>query len=116
MGSKKTLPTFFPFQAQAVTGTNNYPSPSTFIANLDNIGAQVIFTGTMTGTLVVEVSNDNTNFDSLTFDPVLDQPSGSALHFGIDLNQLPWPYLRFSYLNASGSGVLTVSIFGKDLN
>lgn len=116
MGSKKTLNTFYSFSAQAIQSTDSITSPATFIGNLDNVGAQVIFTGTQTGTLNVQVSNDNTNFSSLTFNPLLTQPTGSNLSYVINLNQLPFPYLQFYYTNASGSGTLTVSIFGKDVN
>ena len=116
MGFKKTLPTYTPFHLTAISGTNTVTSPSTFVANLDNVGAQVVFTGTPTGTLSVNVSNDDMDYDSLTFDPALTQPTGAPLKYAIDLNQLPWPYLKFSYTNASGTGTLNVTIFGKDLN
>lgn len=116
MGAKKILPFYRPFTAQAVSSTTVYTSPTTYIANLDNIGAQVAFVGTMTGTLVVNVSNDGISFDALTFSPPLAQPTGAALHFAINLNQLSWPYLQFVYTNASGSGTLNLSITGKDLN
>lgn len=116
MGSKKTLPTFNPFDTIAVSSTTTYTSSSTFVANLDNIGCQVSFVGTMAGTLTVEVSNDDSDYDALTFDPVLTQPAGSATKYVINLQQLGFPYVRFKYVNASGSGTLFLSIFGKDLN
>lgn len=83
---------------------------------MDNLGLQVSFVGTMTGTLSVEGSVDKVNFDALTFNPVLGQPAGSATRYLIDINQFPWPWLRVSYTNSSGSGTLTVGIFSKDLN
>lgn len=116
MGFKKTLPTYTPFHLTPITGTATVNSPSTFVANLDNIGVQVQFGGSGSGTFTVNVSNDNIDFDSLTFDPVLSQPTGSPLKYVISLNQLPWPYLQFSYTNISGTGTLNVTIFGKDLN
>jgi hypothetical protein len=116
MGAKKTLPTYFPFIDAALAGTSTVKSIPTFIANLDNIGCQVIFTGTMVGNLTVNVSNDNINFDAITFSPLLPQPLGVDIRYAIDLNQVPWPYLQFSYTNISGAGTLSVSIFGKDLN
>lgn len=116
MGSKKTLPTFTPFVSTPITGTATVTSPSTFVGNLDNLGVQVVFTGTASGAFSVNVSNDNINFDSLTFNPLLSQPVGVPLKYAISLNQLPWPYLAFSYTNVSGSGTLNVTLFGKDLN
>jgi hypothetical protein len=116
MGSKKTLPTFYPFQSETLSGVATVTSLPTFIGNLDNIGCQVIFSGTMVGNLTALVSNDNLNYDTVTFSPPLPQPLGVNIRYAIDLNQLPWPYLQFSYTNISGAGVLTVSIYGKDLN
>jgi hypothetical protein len=127
MGSKKTLPIYYPYQPATdltqgitplvVTGTNTYQSsPSTYVGNIDNIGCQVTFSGTPTGTLSVLGSNDNVSFFALTFSPSLTQPSGAALSYGIDLNQFPWSYLAFSYVNSASTGGLIVSVFGKDLN
>lgn len=124
MGFKKTLPLFFPFNAGtfqnpvgvSITGSNTYTGPITNVTNLDNIGAQVIWTGNPQGTLTVNGSNDGVNFFALTFNPALAQPAGSALSYGINLNQFPWPYLEFQYVNTSGSGTLLLSITGKDLN
>lgn len=116
MGSKKILPLYYAFNAVAVSSTNTYTSTATYIANIDNIGCQVNFVGTSSGTLSVMVSNDNITFDALTFSPILTQPFGSSFHYAIDLNQVPYQYLQFSYANTSGSGTLTISIFGKDVN
>lgn len=86
------------------------------ISRMDNIGCEVTWTGTPTGTLSVMVSNSGINFYALTFSPVLTQPSGSADGYAIDLNQLPFKYLMFKYVNASGSGSLTIYNQSKDLN
>lgn len=104
------------FKATAVSGTTVYTSPTFNAAILDNIGIQIAFAGTMTGTLVVQCSIDNVNFIPLTFTPALAQPSGSNLSYLINLNQLPFPYLQVSYTNASGSGTLTAYLSAKDLN
>lgn len=116
MGSKKVLYEFVPFNTIPVTGATTYTSVSTSIPNLDNVGCQVIWVGTMVGTLTVLVSNDNQNFDSLTFNPILAQPTGSNLKYAISLNQLPWLFVAFQYVNTSGTGTLYLSIAGKDLN
>lgn len=102
--------------AVAVSSTNTYTSPTFNAANLDNLGMQVNFVGTMTGTLSVQCSIDNKNYIPLTFNPMLTQPSGSSLSYLIDLNQLPFPYVQVSYTNSSGSGTLTVYLSAKDLN
>ncbi len=100
----------------SVSSTNVYTSATQAVANKDNLGLQVSFTGTMVGTLTVKCSIDNVNFDALTFSPVLTQPSGSNLRYLINLNQLPFPYFIVEYTNASGSGTLTVFFSAKDLN
>ncbi len=100
----------------SVSSTNTYVSLTQAVANKDNVGLQIIFAGTMVGTLTVNCSIDNVHFDALTFSPVLTQPSGSALRYLIDLNQVPFPYFNVSYTNASGSGTLSVFFSAKDLN
>lgn len=99
-----------------VSSTNVYTSATQAVANKDNCGLQISFTGTMAGTLTVKCSIDNVNFDALTFSPVLTQPSGSNLRYLINLNQLPFPYFQVVYTNASGSGTLAVYFSAKDLN
>jgi hypothetical protein len=109
---------FLPFtqlNAVPVSSTNTYTSPSTDINQLDNAGIDVRFTGTMAGTFSVQCSNDNVVFSDLTFNPGIVQPSGSNLNFLIDVNQIPFRYIRVKYINTSGSGTLTSLLTVKDL-
>lgn len=127
MGQKKVIPGsggppaawgpgLLLMDAVALSDTNTVTS-DTFNANqLDNIGLQISFSGDMTGTLSVNCSIDNENFEALTFSPALAQPAGSDLSYLVDLNQVPFPYLQISYTNDSGSGTLTVYLSAKDLN
>lgn len=122
MGAKRVIPStvggagLILMEAVAVSSTSTVNSP-VYNANFsDNIGIQISFVGTMTGTLSVQCSVDNVNFIALTFNPVLSQPAGSNLSYLIDINQLPFPYIRVSYTNASGSGTLSASLSSKDLN
>ena len=85
-------------------------------SRMDNVGLEVTWTGTPTGTLQVKVSNSGINFYALTFNPILAQPSGSAGGMAIDLNQLPFKYYMLVYTNASGSGNITVYGQNGDLN
>lgn len=128
MGSKKSIPGsnnspgnpltpgLVLLPSTAISSTNTYTSPVFNAINLDNIGLDVVFTGTPTGTLTVNCSIDGVVFTSLTFNPVLTQPSGGNLRYLISLNQLPYPYLQVSYTNSSGSGTLQVNLSGKDIN
>ncbi len=115
MGAKK-INTFNLMVATPVSGTAVATSASQYIANLDNLFIQVRFSGTMTGTLVVQCSTDNILWDDLVFTPALAQPAGASLGYAIDLTQLASYYFRIQYTNASGAGTLTVNYNAKDLN
>lgn len=104
------------FTSQAVSGTTTYTSAVTNIAQQHNIGLDVRFTGTMSGTFSVLCSNDGVVFSALSFSPSLTQPSGSNLQYLIDLNQVPFAYIQVSYTNSSGSGTLTSILSSKDLS
>lgn len=99
-----------------MSGTNVIYSNIIDLSRMDNIGLEVTWTGTPTGTFQVMVSNSGISFYALTFSPVLGQPSGSAGGYAVDLNQLPFKYLMLQYTNTSGSGVLTVYGQNKDVN
>lgn len=139
MSGKNQYPTTFNFQASSpVTGflPNPHPGgslPSGVIAGvmastnviysnivdvskMDNLGLEITWTGTPTGTIEIMFSNSGINFYPLTFNPVLGQPAGSASGYGIDLSEYPFKYLMIKYTNASGSGTLTVYGQFKDLN
>ena len=115
MGFKKVLFPFVLFNAQAVTDGNTYTSPSVNIQNLDTISLQISWTGTAAGTLSVLVSQDDVTYNALA-SPTWPALAGSAGKFTIMLNQLSDIYIKIQYANSSGTGVLTASIAGKDLN
>ncbi len=102
--------------ATAVSGTTTYNSAITDLNQQHNVGLDVRFAGTMTGTLTVNCSNDGVVFTALTFNPPLSQPTGSSLNFLVDLNNVPFRYLQVSYTNASGSGTLISYLTSKDLD
>lgn len=117
MGAKKVLPLFQAIKNGVMTGTNtiHFASPA-MVENIDNIGVQIDFTGTPTGTISILGSNNGSIYHALTFNPVLAQPAGSAGGYLVSLNQFPYRWLDVQYVNASGVGVLNVWILGKDLN
>ena len=100
----------------AMASTNTIYSNIQDISNADNVALEVTFTGTPTGVLSVKASESGNIFYSLTFDPALAQPAGSAGGYMIDLNQCPFRYIHMEYVNSSGSGTLTVVCGSKDLN
>lgn len=99
-----------------MSATNTIYSQIVELSRFDNIGLEVTYTGTPTGTISVMVSNSGKNFYALTFSPTLTQPAGSAGGYAININQLPFKYMFMMYANTSGSGVLTVYAQSKDLN
>lgn len=100
----------------AMASTNTIYTQIVDISRMDNMGLEITWTGTPTGTFSVMVSNSGINFYALTFNPILAQPAGAPGGYAIDLNQLPFKYLMLQYINASGSGVLTAYGQVKDLN
>lgn len=117
MGAKKVLPVFQLFNAAAMTGTSTLTSAVTNIQNLDNIGLQIQWTGTPTGTITLNCSLDGNSFYALTLNPAIAQPAGqSGGGYLVSLNQLPFPLFSMQYVNSSGTGALSAWIFGKDLN
>jgi hypothetical protein len=100
----------------AMASTNTIYSNILDISKMDNVGAEVTWTGTPTGTLSVLVSNSGINWYALTFNPALAQPAGSASGYALNFNQLPFKYIMLQYANTSGTGVLTVYLQLKDLN
>lgn len=126
MGSKKTN-SFRLITNGVMTGTATITStptaansgtsqPGQNVQNLDNLGLEISWTGTPTGTITVLGSNSGTTFYALTFNPAITQPAGSAGGYLINLNQFPWPWLQVKYTNASGTGTLNAWLYGKDLN
>ncbi len=102
--------------AGAMASTNTIYTNILEVSRMDNVGLEVTWTGTPTGTFQVMGSNSGVTFYALTFNPVLNQPAGSAGGYLIDLTQYPFKYLLLQYTNASGSGSITVFTQTKDLN
>lgn len=99
-----------------MASTNTIYSQIIDLSKMDNIGLEVAWSGTPTGTFSIMVSNSGKNFNALTFNPVLAQPAGAAGGMAVDINQLPFKYLMLQYVNVSGSGILNVYGQNKDLN
>lgn len=82
----------------------------------DNIGIQLNWTGTPTGTFDFQVSMDHSQdingnikvagtWVSLPVNPIV-APAGGASSAYVDFNQLSTPYIRVVYTRTSGSGTL----------
>jgi hypothetical protein len=97
-----------------MSSTNTIYSQILEKSRMDNIGIELAWTGTPTGTISVLVSVSGINFPALTFP--INQPAGSAGTTALSLNQLPFKYFMLQYTNASGSGLLMAYGQQQDLN
>ena len=98
--------------------TSNFTS----IEFLDNCGILCHWTGTSpVGEIIIEVSSDASN-NSSTFTPTNWFPldfgtaitvSGNDDTANINMNQLPYVWLRARYSRTSGTGNLTMTLFTK---
>lgn len=125
MGFKK-INGFWLIHNGAMTGTTTVTSAPQNISNFDNIALEISWTGTPTGTINIlgsisesfpqAVQAGLANYYPLTFSPALTSPVGSADAYLVYMNEIPYPYIEVQYVNVSGSGVLNVFLFSKDLN
>jgi hypothetical protein len=92
----------------AMSGTNTIYTNILGIRQMDNVGLELTWTGTPTGTITVQVSNSGLVFYPLTFNPALAQPSGSAGGYVIALEGIPFQYMYLQYVNSSGTGTFSV--------
>lgn len=116
----------------AVTGTVTYYSAPISLRDCWVLGVQAIWTGTPTGTLTLEVSNDRRvqeyweqqqNHASsgvagtwtvpATGGTFPASPAGSASSVVESFGNLGYSYARIKYVNASGSGNLKVFLGAK---
>lgn len=88
--------------------------PTTTVDIMDNICYQVSWTSTTAvGVISVQGSVDNVNFDDLTFDPVLAQPTSNNGRYLINLSVVAFPYIRVKYTRTSGTGNMKVYMSAK---
>lgn len=120
MGFKKVLEPFHFMQASntpvAVSGTNTYTSLPVNVKNLDNIGIQLIWTGTPTGTFTVLHSPDGNLYDSIPLTPAITQPAGTSGHWSVIIPLESFQWMQVQYVNASGAGTIDAIVCAKDMN
>ncbi len=74
------------------------------------VSFQAIYTGSPTGTLKIQVSNDQTNWEDYTGS---SQSISAAGTFMWDIVNTSVSYIRLFYTFSSGTGVLNVNVFAK---
>lgn len=100
--------------------TGNITSNAVNIQFLDNVGIQLNFTGTPTGTFAIQVSADFLQFNGnvqnagnwITL-PITAVAAGVANQIYLDINQLSAPYIRVAYTFGSSAGTLDAYVTAK---
>lgn len=120
MGSKKVIKSFQMISAASMAATVTSSIVNTEF--LDNIGLYIKWASSdAVGVITVESS---INYDaglatgdwfSLTFNPPLAQPASNNGSYGINLNELPYPWLKVVYTRTSGSGTLNAYLSAKEV-
>lgn len=124
MGRTNTLRSFQNITDGDMSG--DITSAVTHIGHLTNIGLQLIWSGTVAGSLIVQVSLDyaqdtqgNVTNTGTWSDVLLSSDQSTALTVSnsgdayIDLSNLAAPWIRVFYDSTSGSGALQGYISGK---
>jgi len=122
MGNKKTNK-YYLIKNGVMTGTTTVTSSPQNVENFDNVGLEIVWTGTPTGTITIQGSISQSipgavavSYTDLTFAPLLDQPAGSAGRYLVNVATYAMPFIRVNYVNTSGSGTLNVYLYSKDVN
>lgn len=95
--------------------SSNITSPVTDISYMDNVGIELVFTGTPSGTFYVEASNDGATFTAMDFGSPGPLASGSASSIILNIQQCPYRQLRVRYVRSSGSGTLNCWLSAKQI-
>jgi hypothetical protein len=124
-GRKNNLSSFQIIPTQS--GASTITSRATNIQFLDNIGIQINFTGTLSGTIAVQVSADyaqntvgSSNVSSPgnwipvpTLSAIIASSEPSSVYF--DINQISSPYIQAVWTPTSGTGNITAIITAKQI-
>lgn len=109
-------------RAQSVTGSNSYYTDATELPRMQNVSYHHEWTGTPSGAFSFWISNkpdpgiaDDTDWVELTLATPPTDPAGSAGKTAVDLNQIPYRWIRAKYVNASGSGTWSSWFMGKGI-
>jgi hypothetical protein len=121
MARKDTLKSYVLLNAQSTASDfNTYTNP-TNIDYLDNVGIQVVWTGTTVGTLEVYGSNDTanvqqgkypTNWSKFEFGATINVDTTNS-DLLIHMNQVPYSWIALKYTATSGTGTITAKLTVK---
>lgn len=94
--------------------SGNITSNVVAVQTMDNIGVEFVWTGTPTGTINVDISNDKVTWQAITLSPGIT-PAGGAQNAYLEYNQISAPFFRCRYTRSSGTGTLAISVTEKGI-
>jgi len=121
MARKDTLKSYVLLNAQSTASSFDTYSNPTNVDYLDNVGIQVVWTGTTVGVLEVYGSNDAanaqqgkypTNWSKFEFGAVINVDTTNS-DLLIHMNQLPYSWIALKYTATSGTGTMTAKLTVK---
>ena len=78
----------------------------------DNVGVQLVFTGTPTGNFYVQGTIDGSTWTALDFGTIPTAAGAAGDHL-LNMNNLPYQQIRVFYDRSSGTGTLDVYVMAK---
>lgn len=118
MARKNTLKSYVLLNAQSTASSFDTYSNPTNIDYLDNVGIQVVWTGTTVGVLEVYGSNDDanaqqgkypTNWSKFEFGATINVDATNS-DLLIHMNQVPYSWIALKYTATSGTGTMTAKL------
>lgn len=128
MSRKDFMRSFNIIALGAMSGTATITSAASSIQTLDDVGVQLSWTGSPVGNFQIQISADYdpvtktagvwtpmlfNYWNGATFIPSVNLPTSEDSPYYIDMAWLSAPWIRVSYTNTSGSGVLTAYLCAK---
>lgn len=132
MGLKAITPVQFVINSASASGLSGLISSVTDIRYKDSLAVQVVWSGNLQGVCTIDGSlnyssglpnsqsggANNGDWVSLILsNSATSFNVGSSTQFPVlvNLNQLSFPFMRVTYTNSTGSGLISVYVAGKSL-
>lgn len=124
MARKDTIQNFLPFGSSGCDMSSSQTSTYSNVLGMDNIGLLLSWSGASSpvGSFSVEVSNDYNNSNAINSGTWIALDFGSTISISgssgsheININQLPYSWIRTKYTRTSGSGTLNVFLSAKQM-
>lgn len=128
---KEITPTFATINSVSISGTTQVVSSTTTISYKDSVAVQFVWSGNLQGVATIDGSLNYSSglpqsgaqanqgdWTSLAFTPgvtTINVGSSTLFPVLVNMNQLAFPYMRITFTNSTGSGLLTAYVMAKSL-